>query len=244
MAKQQKQMQKRATNVHVSPNSGGIVLRGVDVNFDTTTPEFSIVIAAGGNSATATLTSGNASLFEYIRVEMSDSKGRSASGLYAGAPIVLNTTNVSKASSSVYPNITFMVVFKLKDALSLADGSPVLNYQIPLDAATVAAGITIRTDDRLNTIDRGTVIEITAVYDASGTPDITTIDITSIASIGMVYNIQKDGVSVGNITVGTDGTGQLVANGTLASGSYVFKAICTTAGAAFGSFAETTVVVP
>jgi len=243
MAKQ-KQEQKRATFAHVTPNSGALVLRGVDPGFDTTAPEFKLIVAAGGNSATATLTSGNAALFEYIRVEMSDSRGRSASGLYSGAPIVLNTTNVSKASSSVYPNITFMVVFKLKDGVSLSDSVPVQNYQIPLDAATVATGITILTADRLNTNDRGTVIAITAVYDASGTPDITTIDITTIASIGLVYNIQKDGVSVGNITVGSDGTGQLVANGTLASGDYVFKAICTTAGAAFGSFAETTVIVP
>ena len=240
MAKQ-KQLQKRATFTQVTPNSGGLVLRGVDPNFDTTVPTFSVVIAAGGNTATATLNSGNATLFEFIRVQFSDSRGHSGGGLYAGAPLVINTTNVSKASASVYPNITMMVVYKLKEGNTLNDGTRVLNYQVPLDAATMAAGITIDTALRLNTTDRGAEIGIVAEYTLA--PDQVTIDLTAISAIGLTFEIYKNGVSDGGVVIAADGTAQYVDSGTLVAGTYVYKAICTTNGAAFGSFAEATVIV-
>ena len=244
MARTPKPLQKRATNPQVNPNSGGIILVGIDPGYQTDAPTFSFVGAAGGNSVTATLSSGNASLFEYIMVQITDARGRGSAAKYAGAPLVINTTNVSKASSTTLPNITILVSYKLKEGISLKSETPELSYSIGMDAGSFQAGFTIDNAARLNTTDRGAQIEITAVYDASGTPDITTIDIVCVTAIGLIFNVQKDGVSVGNITVGADGTGQLVANGTLASGSYVFKAICTSAGATFGSYAETTVVVP
>lgn len=234
-------MQKRATKVQASPNSGGIYLRGVDPGYATDVPTFNIVVAAGGNSVTATLNSGNAALFEYIRVQVSDSKGKSASGLYAGAPIVINTTNVSKASSSVYPNITIAVVYKLKDGVTLKGDSPELNYQVPVDAASMVAGITINTALRFNTTDRGAQISIAAEYTTG--PDQTTIDVTAISAIGLTFEVFENGVSVGTLTIGTDGTGQLVSSATLAPGDYTYKAICTTAGAAQNSFAEVTITV-
>ncbi len=134
-----------------------------------------------------------------------------------------------------------MVVYKLKDGVSLGDDVPVQNYQIPLDAATVAAGVTIRTADRLNTTDRGTQIAIAVTYDDIA--EDTTIDVTAIAAIGLTFDVLRGGVSQGSITIGSNGTGQLVDAGALVAGNYVFKAICTTAGAAFGSFAEVTITV-
>jgi len=240
MAKE-KQLQKRATNAFVTPNSGGIVLRGVDVGHDTTAPTFSVVIAAGGNSAVATLNSGNAALFEFIRVQFSDSVGKTGAGIYAGAAINLDITNVSKASSSTYPNVTFSVVYKLKDGVSLKDGSPVLNYNVPFDAATLAAGITFNTADRLNTNDRGMQIEMTALYTLA--PDRVTINILAIAAIGLTFEAFRDVTSLGTVALAANGTGQIVSAGTLAAGTYVFKVICTTPGAAFGSFALKTVTV-
>jgi len=82
MAKTPKPLQKRATNPQVNPNSGGIVLRGIDPGYQTDAPTFSFVGAAGGNSVTATLSSGNASLFEYIMVQITDARGRGASASY------------------------------------------------------------------------------------------------------------------------------------------------------------------
>lgn len=242
MAKQQKQLQKRATNTQVQPYSGGIKLVGIESNRGIALPTFEVVVAAGGNSAVATLTSGNASLFEFIRLQFSDSRGNAGSGTYAGAPLALNITNVSKASTPTYPAITFEVVYKLKDGVSLEENNAADSYSVPFDAATIAAGITFDTADRLNSNDRGMEIDLTAAYTTG--PDKLTVNIKAIAAIGLAFNVLQNGVSIGTISaLNSAGEGQLIVAGTLAPGSYVIKAICTTQGAAFGSFAEVTVVV-
>jgi hypothetical protein len=237
----QKQLQKRATNPFVNPNSGGIILRGVDPGFDTTAPTFNLVVAAGGNQLTATLNSGNASLYEFIRVEVTDSSGRTAGGAYSGGAIVIDTTDISKASSSSYPAVNIQIVWQLKEGNSLNDGSRVLSYGVPVDAATMAAGVTINTANRLNTTDRGAQISIAAEYTTG--PDQVVVDLVAISCIGLEFDVLENGSSIGTITIGSDGTGTLTNAATLAPGDYTYKAIVTTAGAAYGSFATVTITV-
>lgn len=232
----QKQMQKIATFTQVSPNSGGLVLRGVNPGFDTSVPTFEIVGAAGGNSVVFTLNSGNAALYEFIRVNVSDAQGNYGAGAYAGGAITVNTTTVSKASSSVYPNVTLEVVYKFKEGNTQGEAGRVFNYQVPIDAATLVAGFTIDTADRLNATDRGAYMVVAASYDGGTTT--TTVDVTDALSlIGLDVEAFLDGVSIATGTIGADGSVTMTDVAVVAGGAHEVKVVVTTAGVSQNSFA-------
>jgi hypothetical protein len=230
---------KAATNPFAKQDSGGIVLRGINPGYSTEAPTFSVVIAAGGNSATATLNSGNAAQFEFIRVGISDSIGKGATGLYAGAPIVLNTTNVSKAQNSTGPDASLEVVYKL------VGQEQILSYSVNIDAGTLVTGATINTALRLDADDRGAFMAIgPIVYDGTLGAEDTTITITdAIGLVGYTVEVTIDGGSATNAVIGADGSVVVTIAGIRLAGVRTVKATVTNAGAEYGSFQTATFTV-
>jgi hypothetical protein len=229
---------KAATNPFVKADSGGVILRGINPGYSTEAPTFSVVIAAGGNSATATLNSGNAAQFEFIRVGISDSIGKGATGVYAGAPIVLNTTNVSKAQNSTGPDASLEVVYKL------VGQEQVLSYSVNLDAGTLVAGATINTALRLDADDRGAFMALAVTYDGTLGAEETVIDVTgAIGLVGYTLSATVDGLLATTGVVGADGSVTITCVGLQAGGAHTVKVTVTNAGAEYGSFQTATFTV-
>lgn len=229
---------KAATNPFVKQDSGGIVLRGIDPGFDTEAPTFSIVIAAGGNSAVATLNSGNAAKFEFIRVSITDSKKAGATGLYAGGAINLDTTNVSKAYNGTGPDASIEVVYK-----HLGDERP-LSYSVNLDSASLVAGVTVNTADRLDADDRGAFMSLVVAYDGTPAAEQTVIEVKqAIGLVGFAVSATIDGASATAATIGTNGEVQIIIAGVQGAGAHTVKVIVTTAGSEYGSFQTATFTV-
>lgn len=230
--------EKAATNPFVKQDSGGIVLRGINPGYSTEAPTFSVVIAAGGNSATATLNSGNAAQFEFIRVGISDSLGKGATGVYAGAPIVLNTTAVSKAQNSTGPDASLEVVYKL------VGQEQVLSYSVNIDAGSLVAGVTINTALRLDADDRGAFMVVVAAYDGTLGAEETTVEVkAAIGLVGYTVDVSIDGGAATAGIIGANGDVQVVIAGLLAPGDHTVKAVVINAGAEYGSFQTFTLTV-
>ena len=223
---------KAATNPFVKADSGGIVLRGIDTGYSTEAPTFSIVIAAGGNSATATLNSGNAAQFEFIRMSITDSLGNGNGGVYAGIPLVIDTTTVSKSQNSSGPDASIEVVYKL------VGQEQVLSYSVNLDAATLVAGATVNTLLRLDSDDRGAYMVIDSItYDNTLGAEETVIVITdAIGLVGFTLTATIDGATATTGVVGTDGEVTIVIAGLHLAGAHAVKVYVTTAGDQYNSF--------
>jgi len=223
---------KAATNPFVKADSGGIVIRGIDTGYSTEAPTFSTVIAAGGNSATATLNSGNAAQFEFIRMSITDSLGNGGGGVYAGIPLVIDTTNVSKSQNSSGPDASIEVVYKL------VGQEQVLSYSVNLDAATLVAGATINTLLRLDSDDRGAYIAIDSItYDGTLGAEETVIRVeNAIGLVGFTLTATIDGGSATTAVVDNEGDALFTIAGIRIAGAHAVKVYVTTAGDQYNSF--------
>jgi hypothetical protein len=240
----QKQVQKRATNPYGQAWSTAIQLRGVEPTHGTVEfPAFTFVVAAGGNSVTATLTSANADKFDYLIVTIEDQAGNSASAKYAGAPLVIDTTAVSKTSffNGSVPDITISVKFRTTAGNTYKGENANLEAYIPFTSGAFVAGFTFNMLSRLDSDDRGQIINIEAEYTTG--PDTLTVDIVSIASANLEVEIFEGATSLGTVTLDANGVGQLTDAGTRAPGSYVIKAVIISDGLAKDSFNTVTLTV-
>lgn len=244
MAGLQKQMQKRYVNPHVQLG-GGVRLRGLTPSGwwnPNIFPEVSITVDPGGELTGVTLISDNEDAFEFLRVEICDAFGNYVSANFNGSGSTdLDTSVLNTQYSSTRPGITIRIVWKLKGGIDLQEEVAVLDYYVPLDSGTFQAGVTIDTSNRLNTTDSGATMAMDVVYTES--PDTITATITSIASIGLGVELFQDGVSIGTGVFGSDGIATVIDSATLSAGTYLFKAVITTASAAQGSFVEYTLTV-
>ncbi len=176
----EKNFKKAAVNPFVKANSGGIILKGMNVGYSTEAPTFNVVIAAGGNSSTFTLNSGNFAQFEFVRYNITDSAGNGNGAVYASGTETLNITTVSKAYNGIGPDASIEIVYKL------VGQEQVLSYSINLDSASLVAGITVNTADAL-TLDLNT-----ADY-AAGTTAALTLDFFDTIR---VKNVGQDGTVI------------------------------------------------
>jgi len=232
----EKNFKKAAVNPFVKSNSGGIILKGINVGYSTEAPTYEVVIAAGGNSADFTLNSGNAAQFEFIRYNITDASGVGNGDLEAGGTATVDITAVSKAYNGVGPDASIEVVYKLLGQ------EQVLSYSINLDSATLVAGATINTADALNSNKRGAYIKIDSVS-YSTTPDETTVDIVdAIGLVGYTIEAEVDGNTATGVVL-ADGTVSIVVAGTLGAGTYTVTAKVTNAGAEYGSFTTASLTV-
>ena len=231
----EKNFKKAAVNPFVKANSGGIILKGMNVGYSTEAPTFNVVIAAAGNSATFTLNSANQAQFEFIRYNITDSKGNGNGAVYSTGTETLNITNVSKAYNGIGPDASIEIVYKL------VTQEQVLSYSINLDSASLVAGITVNTLNALDSDNRGAYLEVAANYDSPNTET----DVIITGAIGLVgYTIEA---KVNNVTntgvVGADGEVTIVVNGSLSAGTYVVTARVTNAGPEYGSFQTVSLTV-
>jgi hypothetical protein len=231
----EKNFKKAAVNPFVKANSGGIILKGMNVGYSTEAPTFNVVIAAGGNSATFTLNSANQAQFEFIRYNITDSKGNGNGAVYSTGTETLNITNVSKAYNGIGPDASIEIVYKL------VTQEQVLSYSINLDSASLVAGITVNTLNALDSDNRGAYLEVAANYDSPNTET----DVIITGAIGLVgYTIEAKVNGVTNTgVVGTDGEVTIVVNGSLSAGTYVVTARVTNAGPEYGSFQTVSLTV-
>jgi hypothetical protein len=232
----EKNFKKAAVNPFVKANSGGIILKGINVGYSTEAPTYLVEFFNNGNSVDFTLNSGNAAQFEFIRFGVTDSSGNGASGLETGGTTTLDITNVNKISNVTSPDASVEIVYKLLGQ------EQVLSYSVNIDAVFMIDGNDLNTADALNSNKRGAYIKIDSVA-YSTTPDETTIDI--IGAIGLVgYTLQGEVNSVtATSTVAADGTAQIVVAGTLAPGTYTVTVKVTNAGSEYGSFTTATLTV-
>jgi hypothetical protein len=231
----EKNFKKAAVNPFVKSNSGGIILKGINPGYSTEAPTFNVVIAAGGNSATFTLNSANQAQFEFIRYNITDSKGNGNGAVYSTGTETLNITNVSKAYNGIGPDASIEIVYKL------VTQEQVLSYSINLDSASLVAGITVNTLNALDSDNRGAYLEVAANYDSPNTET----DVIITGAIGLVgYTIEAKVNGVTNTgVVGADGEVTIVVNGSLSAGTYVVTARVTNAGAEYGSFQTVSLTV-
>jgi hypothetical protein len=231
----EKNFKKAAVNPFVKANSGGIILKGMNVGYSTEAPTFNVVIAAGGNSATFTLNSANQSQFEFIRYNITDSAGNGNGAVYSTGTETLNITNVSKAYNGIGPDASIEIVYKL------VTQEQVLSYSVNLDSASLVAGITVNTLNALDSDNRGAYLEVAANYDSPNTET----DVIITGAIGLVgYTIEAKVNGVTNTgVVGADGEVTIVVNGSLSAGTYVVTARVTNAGAEYGSFQTVSLTV-
>ena len=231
----EKNFKKAAVNPFVKANSGGIILKGMNVGYSTEAPTFNVVIAAGGNSATFTLNSANQAQFEFIRYNITDSKGNGNGAVYSTGTETLNITNVSKAYNGIGPDASIEIVYKL------VTQEQVLSYSINLDSASLVAGITVNTLNALDSDNRGAYLEVAANYDSPNTET----DVIITGAIGLVgYTIEAKVNGVTNTgVVGADGEVTIVVNGSLSAGTYVVTARVTNAGPEYGSFQTVSLTV-
>jgi hypothetical protein len=231
----EKNFKKAAVNPFVKANSGGIILKGMNVGYSTEAPTFNVVIASGGNSATFTLNSANQAQFEFIRYNITDSKGNGNGAVYSTGTETLNITNVSKAYNGIGPDASIEIVYKL------VTQEQVLSYSINLDSASLVAGITVNTLNALDSDNRGAYLEVAANYDSPNTET----DVIITGAIGLVgYTIEAKVNGVTNTgVVGADGEVTIVVNGSLSAGTYVVTARVTNAGPEYGSFQTVSLTV-
>lgn len=231
----EKNFKKAAVNPFVKANSGGIILKGMNVGYSTEAPTFNVVIAAGGNSATFTLNSANQAQFEFIRYNITDSAGNGNGAVYSTGTETLNITNVSKAYNGIGPDASIEIVYKL------VTQEQVLSYSVNLDSASLVAGITVNTLNALDSDNRGAYLEVAANYDSPNTET----DVIITGAIGLVgYTIEAKVNGVTNTgVVGADGEVTIVVNGSLSAGTYVVTARVTNAGAEYGSFQTVSLTV-
>ena len=232
----EKNFKKAAVNPFVKSNSGGIILKGIEVGYSTEAPTFNVVIAAAGNSSTFTLNSANFAQFEFVRYKITDSAGNGKGAVYASGTETLDITTVSKAYNGIGPDASIEIVYKL------VGQEQVLSYSINLDSASLVAGITVNTANALNSINRGAYMVIDLVaYDAATSE--TTIDV--IDAIGLVGFTLQATVNSNTATavVGADGTTSIVVAGALSAGTYTVTVKVTNAGSEFGSFTTGTLTV-
>ena len=232
----EKNFKKAAVNPFVKSNSGGIILKGIEVGYSTEAPTFNVVIAAAGNSSTFTLNSGNFAQFEFVRYKITDSAGNGKGAVYASGTETLDITTVSKAYNGIGPDASIEIVYKL------VGQEQVLSYSINLDSASLVAGITVNTANALNSINRGAYLVIDSVTYNGGTNE-TTIDV--IDAIGLVVFTLQGTVNSNTATavVGADGTTSIVVAGALSAGTYTVTVKVTNAGSEFGSFTTGTLTV-
>lgn len=241
----QKQLQKRAVNPGVPTYSGGLKLVGLEASgYDANLwPSFKAIVAAGGNSVQLNVTSGNEASFELLKFYVSDSSGNKVQAVYTGAPVVLDTTSISKDFSTVRPGVKIGIMYKEVNGGSLGE-TRTLSYEVPMDSGTFAAGITVDTADYLKSDVAGAqILNLDAVYDA--TPAAEKIDITAkaISCIGLDFEVFENLVSLGTGTVDADGNIVFSDAGVRAPGSYTYKVEITSAGAADGSYNDVTITV-
>lgn len=231
----EKNFKKAAVNPFVKSNSGGIILKGIEVGYSTEAPTFNVVIAAAGNSSTFTLNSANFAQFEFVRYKITDSAGNGKGAVYASGTETLDITTVSKAYNGIGPDASIEIVYKL------VGQEQVLSYSINLDSASLVAGITVNTANALNSINRGAYMVIDLVAYDAGT-SATTIDV--IDAIGLVGFTLQATVNSNTATavVGADGTTSIVVAGALSAGTYTVTVKVTNAGSEFGSFTTALVV--
>jgi hypothetical protein len=231
----EKNFKKAAVNPFVKANSGGIILRGMNVGYSTEAATFNVVIAAGGNSATFTLNSANQAQFEFIRYSITDSAGNGNGAVYVTGTETLNITNVSKAYNGIGPDASIEIVYKL------VTQEQVLSYSINLDSASLVAGITVNTLNALDSDNRGAYLVIdSAVYQSGATQSVIDV-IDAIGLVGFTLEAKVNGVTDTAVVAG-DGTATLTVVGALAAGTYAVVVRVTNAGSEYGSF-QTSVVV-
>ncbi|MFO0204347.1 MAG: hypothetical protein ACK528_14610, partial [Alphaproteobacteria bacterium] len=209
----EKNFKKAAVNPFVKSNSGGIILKGMNVGYSTEAPTFNVVIAAGGNSSTFTLNSGNFAQFEFVRYNITDSAGNGNGAVYASGTETLDITNVSKAYNGIGPDASIEIVYKL------VGQEQVLSYSINLDSASLVAGITVNTADALNSNARGAYLLIDNVVYQSGASQTVVDVIGAIGLVGYTLEAEVDGNTDTGVVLG-DGTVQIIVAGALAAGTY------------------------
>ena len=232
----EKNFKKAAVNPFVKANSGGIILKGMNVGYSTEAPTFNVVIAAGGNSSTFTLNSGNFAQFEFVRYNITDSAGNGNGAVYASGTETLNITAVSKAYNGIGPDASIEIVYKL------VGQEQVLSYSINLDSASLVAGITVNTADALNSNARGAYLVIDGVSYSSGATETTVDVVDAIGLVGFTVEAKVNNQTNTGV-VGADGSVTIVVDGALSSGTYVVTVKVTNAGPEYGSFQTASLTV-
>jgi len=232
----EKNFKKAAVNPFVKANSGGIILKGMNVGYSTEAPTFNVVIAAGGNSSTFTLNSGNFAQFEFVRYNITDSAGNGNGAVYASGTETLNITAVSKAYNGIGPDVSIEIVYKL------VGQEQVLSYSINLDSASLVAGITVNTANALDSDARGAYLVIDGVSYSSGATETTVDVVDAIGLVGFTVEAKVNNQTNTGV-VGADGSVTIVVDGALSSGTYVVTVKVTNAGPEYGSFQTASLTV-
>jgi hypothetical protein len=232
----EKNFKKAAVNPFVKANSGGIILKGMNVGYSTEAPTFNVVIAAGGNSSTFTLNSGNFAQFEFVRYNITDSAGNGNGAVYASGTETLNITAVSKAYNGIGPDASIEIVYKL------VGQEQVLSYSINLDSASLVAGITVNTANALDSDARGAYLVIDGVSYSSGATETTVDVVDAIGLVGFTVEAKVNNQTNTGV-VGADGSVTIVVDGALSSGTYVVTVKVTNAGPEYGSFQTASLTV-
>jgi hypothetical protein len=232
----EKNFKKAAVNPFVKANSGGIILKGMNVGYSTEAPTFNVVIAAGGNSATFTLNSANQAQFEFIRYNITDSKGNGNGAVYVTGTQTLNITNVSKAYNGIGPDASIEIVYKL------VTQEQVLSYSINLDSASLVAGITVNTLNALDSDNRGAYLVIDGVTYSSGATETTVNIVDAIGLVGFTLEAKVNN-QINTGVVGANGSVTIVVDGALSSGTYVVTVRVTNAGSEKNSFQTASLTV-
>ncbi len=232
----EKNFKKAAVNPFAKANSGGIILKGMNVGYSTEAPTFNVVIAAGGNSSTFTLNSGNFAQFEFVRYNITDSAGNGNGAVYASGTETLNITAVSKAYNGIGPDASIEIVYKL------VGQEQVLSYSINLDSASLVAGITVNTANALDSDARGAYLVIDGVSYSSGATETTVDVVDAIGLVGFTVEAKVNNQTNTGV-VGADGSVTIVVDGALSSGTYVVTVKVTNAGPEYGSFQTASLTV-
>ncbi len=232
----EKNFKKAAVNPFVKANSGGIILKGINVGYSTEAPTYLVEFFNNGNSVDFTLNSGNAAQFEFIRFGVTDAAGNGASGLESGGTTTLDITNVNKIANVTSPDASVEIVYKLLGQ------EQVLSYSVNIDYVFMIDGNDLNTADALNSNKRGAYIKIDSVS-YSTTPDETTVNIIdAIGLVGYTIEAEVDGNTATGVVL-ADGTVSIVVAGTLGAGTYTVTAKVTNSGAEYGSFTTATLTV-
>lgn len=232
----EKNFKKAAVNPFVKANSGGIILKGMNVGYSTEAPTFNVVIAAGGNSSTFTLNSANFAQFEFVRYNITDSAGNGNGAVYASGTETLNITAVSKAYNGIGPDASIEIVYKL------VGQEQVLSYSINLDSASLVAGITVNTANALDSDARGAYLVIDGVSYSSGATETTVDVVDAIGLVGFTVEAKVNNQTNTGV-VGADGSVTIVVDGALSAGTYVVTVKVTNAGPEYGSFQTASLTV-
>ena len=233
----QAQFGKRRTNVFAREYNA-VVLRGVSSDSCCTgaaIPTFSFTVNAGGNSVDLDLSSANAASFKYLVFVLSDSCGQKASAKYTGSALTVDTSAFSKGAKS---KLVISLQYEPIAGTTLSDCTCADNYSIEFCCGW-SAGESGDTNDFLDSDISGLEMSIEGLYSTG--PDELTVNVSSIAGIGLNVEIFEATVSIGTGTIDDNGNFQLVDAGTRLSPSTV-RVVITTPGASFGSFNESAIV--